>query len=157
MSPGAPDGLAAVEEIAAGDHHLAVVSTTRPDGSVQSSVVNAGILPHPVSGEPVVGFVTYGRAKLANLRRRPRTTLVFRAGWRWTAVEGACELAGPDDPHPGVDPGALPALLREVFRAAGGAHDDWDEYDRVMAAQRRAAVLVQPERIYSNPGPPSGA
>lgn len=145
--------LETVEEIAAGDHHLAVVSTSRADASVQSSVVNAGVLPHPVTGEPVVGFVTYGRAKLANLRRRPRATVVFRSGWRWVAVEGRCELAGPDDPLAGVEPDALPALLRTVFRAAGGAHDDWDEYDRVMAAQRRAAVLVQVERVYSNPGP----
>ncbi len=147
---GAPE-LAMVEEVAAGDHHLAVVSTTRADGSVQSSVVNAGVLPHPVSGRLVVGFVTYGRAKLANLRRRPRATMVFRAGWQWVAVEGGCDLAGPDDPLEGVDPSALPSLLRAVFRAAGGEHGDWGEYDRVMAEQRRVAVLVRPERIVSNP------
>lgn len=151
MAREVPDRLAAVEAIAAGDHHLAVVSTTRADGSIQSSVVNAGILDHPVSGRPVVAFVTYGRTKLANLRRRPRSTVVFRDGWRWVAVEGACELAGPDDPLDGFDLGGLAALLRAVFRAAGGDHDDWREYDRVMAAQRRTAVLVRPERIYSNP------
>lgn len=151
MNRGLRDDLAALEEIAAGDHHLAVVSTTRPDASVQASVVNAGILPHPVSGEPVVAFVTYGRIKLANLRHRPRATLVFRSGWRWGAVEGACDIAGPDDALAGFDPADLPSLLREVYRAAGGQHDDWDSYDRVMAAERRAAVLVKPERIYSNP------
>lgn len=145
------DELAVVEEIAAGDHHLAVVSTTRGDGTIQSSVVNAGILRHPVTNEPVVGFVTYGRAKLANLRRRPRATIVFRAGWRWAAIEGDAELVGPDDPHDGVDPAGVPGLLRAVFRAAGGTHDDWDAYDAAMAAERRAAVLVRPDRVYSNP------
>jgi hypothetical protein len=40
-----------------------------------------------------------------------------------------------------------------VFSAAGGTHDDWDEYDRVMAGEERLAVLVRPERVYSNPGP----
>ncbi len=148
-----PDDLAAVEEIAARDHHLAVVSTVRADGSVQSSVVNAGILPHPVFTEPAVGFVTYGRAKLGNLRRRPRATLVFRAGWQWIAVEGACDIAGPDDPLTGVEPSSLPSLLRTIFRAAGGTHDDWDEYDRIMAAVRRAAVLLRPDRTYTNPPP----
>ena len=143
--------LSAIEEIAARDHHLAVVSTVRADGSVQSSVVNAGILPHPVSGQPVVGFVTYGRAKLANLRRRPRATLVFRAGWQWIAAEGRCDIAGPDDAMDGVDPETLPALLRAIFRAAGGTHEDWDEYDRIMARERRAAVLLRPDRTYSNP------
>ena len=147
------DALSAVEEIAARDHHLAVVSTVRADGSVQSSVVNAGVVAHPLSGEPVLGFVTYGRAKLANLRRRPRATLVFRAGWQWIAVEGWCDIAGPDDPLDGVDPASLPSLLRAIYRAAGGTHHDWDEYDRVMAAERRAAVLLQPERTYTNPAP----
>lgn len=144
--------LDGVEEIAAGDHHLAVVSTVRADGSVQSSVVNAGVLTHPASGEPVVGFVTYGQAKLANLRRLPRATIVFRSGWRWVAVEGACDLIGPDDPAV-VDPTALPSFLRAVFQAAGGQHDDWDEFDRVMREQRRVAILVHPDRVYSNPAP----
>jgi PPOX class probable F420-dependent enzyme len=139
-----------VERVAAGDQHLAVIATSRSDGSVQASVVNAGMLAHPVSGQPVVAFVTYGRAKLANLRRRPRATVVFRSGWQWAAVEGACDLIGPDDPFEGFQPEALADLLRDVFRAAGGTHSDWDEYDRVMRQERRAAVLVHPERIYSN-------
>lgn len=141
-----------VGRIAAGDRHLAVVATTRTDGSVQASVVNAGALPHPLSGEPVVGFVTYGKLKLSNLRERPRVTVVFRSGWQWAAVEGRCDLVGPDDRLEGFEPAGLPALLRDVFRAAGGAHSDWEEYDRVMEEQRRTAVLVHPERIYSNPG-----
>jgi hypothetical protein len=41
-------------------------------------------------------------------------------------------------------------LLREAFKGAGGTHDDWDEYDRVMAADRRAVVFVTPTRVYSN-------
>jgi hypothetical protein len=42
-------------------------------------------------------------------------------------------------------------LLREVFSAAGGTHDDWDEYDRAMREERRTVVLVTPTRVYSNP------
>ncbi|CDR16388.1 TIGR03618 family F420-dependent PPOX class oxidoreductase [Streptomyces iranensis] len=142
--------LQEVDRIAAADHHLAVVSTTRADGSVQASVVNAGIVGHPVSGDQVVAFVTYGPAKLAHLRARPRATVVFRAGWNWAAVEGRTETAGPDDPFPGIDPERLRLLLREIFTAAGGTHDDWAAYDRVMAEQRRAAVFVHPERVYGN-------
>ena len=37
-----------------------------------------------------------------------------------------------------------------MFRAAGGTHDDWPTYDRVMAEERRAAVLISPERVYPN-------
>lgn len=144
--------LSGFEVVGAQDQYLAVVATTRADGSAQASVVNAGVINHPVSGERVVAFVTYGRTKLANLRRRPRATVVFRAGWLWAAVEGACEIVGPDDALQGFDPAGVPELLRAVFRAAGGRHDDWDEYDRVMREDRRAAVLVSPERVYSNAG-----
>lgn len=31
-----------------------------------------------------------------------------------------------------------------------GARDDWDEYDRVMAAERRTAVFVTADRVSSN-------
>jgi PPOX class probable F420-dependent enzyme len=134
-----------------GDHGLCVVSTLRAAGTIQSSVVNAGVLGHPVTGTPVIAFTTRaGTAKLVNLRARPRATLVIRSGWQWAAAEGPVEIAGPDDPLPGFDPSRLPALLRQVFTAAGGTHDDWETYDRVMAEEGRAAVLVAPERVYSN-------
>ncbi len=137
-------------EMARGEQGLAVVATVRADASIQSSVVNLGVLEHPVSGETVVGFVTYGKVKLANLRERSQVNLAVRAGWQWAAVEGQAEIIGPDDPHPAVDAERLRLLLREIFVAAGGTHDDWDEYDRVMAADRRAAVFVKPQRVYGS-------
>jgi PPOX class probable F420-dependent enzyme len=140
-----------VAAIAARDHYLAVVSTLRADSTIQASVVNAGVFPHPATGRAALAFVTYGRVKLANLRARPQVTLTFRDGWRWATVEGRAQLAGPDDPQPWVaDPEQLRLLLREIFTAAGGRHDDWAEYDRVMVEQRRTAVHVEPVRIYSS-------
>lgn len=133
------------------DHGLVVVSTTRADGSIQSSVVNAGVLDHPVTGQPVVGLVSAGSSRrLVNLRARPRATVVLRAGWRWAGVEGPVDLCGPDDPLGDIDAEGLRLLLRDIFTAAGGTHDDWDEYDRVMASERRVAVLVSPERTYGS-------
>ena len=137
--------------IAGEDHGLVVVTTTRDDASIQASVVNAGVLEHPVSGADVVGLVAIGGSrKLDNMRRRGHVTLVAKSGWQWVAVEGATELLGPDDPIAGVDPEQLRLLLRVVFVAAGGTHGDWDEYDRVMADERRTIVFVSPERVYSN-------
>ena len=52
---------------------------------------------------------------------------------------------------PGLVADAVPALLRDVFHAAGGAHDDLDAYDRAMATERRTAVLIRPERFATNP------
>jgi PPOX class probable F420-dependent enzyme len=140
-------GLQEFARLVDGDHGLCVVSTLRPDGTILSSVVNAGVLPHPVTGAQMVGLVSRGdAARLADLRARPRATVLIRVGWQWASAEGPVELAGPDDPMPGVDAERLRLLLREVFTAAGGTHDDWPTYDRVMAEDRRVAVLVRPER-----------
>jgi PPOX class probable F420-dependent enzyme len=142
--------LSDAAETGSRDKFLAVISTARADGTIQSSVVNAGVLPDPQSGQDVVAFVTYGKAKLANLRARPQITVTFRAGWQWAAIEGTARVIGPDDPAPGVDAERLRLLRREVFTAAGGTHEDWDEYDRVMERERRAVVLVTPARVYSS-------
>ena len=144
--------LAAFAALVPADHGLCVLSTSRGDGTIQSSVVNAGVLEHPWRGGEVVGLVAIGGSrKLRHLRAEPRATIVARAGWRWATVEGEAEIIGPDDPRPGVDGEALRLLLRDIFRAAGGTHDDWDTYDRVMAEERRAAVLISPRRVYANP------
>jgi PPOX class probable F420-dependent enzyme len=136
--------------LAAAEQGVAVVATLRADDTIQSSLVNVGLLSHPASQAEVLGFVAYGRVKLANLRARPQLTVTFRDGWRWAAVEGIAELAGPDDPQPWLESAQLAPLLRTIFQAAGGSHDDWAEYDRVMAEQRRTAVLIRPTRVYSN-------
>jgi len=134
------------------DHGLAVVSVGRGDGSIASSLVNAGVLDHPVDGGPVIGFVAAGGArKLAHLRRDAHVTFVWRAGWRWIGASGSAELVGSDDPLPGFDQAALPELLRAVFVGAGGTHEDWDEFDQVMADERRTAVLVRLGRLFGNP------
>jgi PPOX class probable F420-dependent enzyme len=137
-------------EMAAREQYLAVVATLRADSTIQSSLVNAGALDHPITGEPVLAFVTYGAAKLRNLRVRPQLAVTFRSAWAWAAVEGNAELIGPDDPHPQVSAERLRVMLRDIFTAAGGTHDDWDAYDRTMLDQRRTAVFVRPARIYSN-------
>ena len=142
-----------IRRIVALDHGLATMSTVRSDGHVQSVVVNAGVVAHPISGKPVAAFVGRpGTAKLAHLRARPYGNLLWRAGWAWVAAEGPVELAGPDDPLEGLDEGQLAGLLRTIHASAGTAHeDDWVEWDRTVAAERRVAVLLTPQRIYVNP------
>ncbi len=130
------------------DHGLAVVVTRRADLTPQTSVVNAGVLAHPTTGVESVAFVSQANAhRLANLRRDPTISVVIRAGWQWASVEGQASLIGPDDPVPDVDDERLRLLLREIFTAAGGSHDDFEEYDRVMKAERRTAVLVAPTKV----------
>lgn len=146
------DGLRLVRAHGAPQHWLAVLVTGRRNGEPSVSLVNAAVLTHPVTRDEVVAFVARGAtAKLVNLRADPHATLVFRNGWEWVAVRGPAQLAGPDDPLPGIAPDELPTLLREIYLAAGGDHDDLDTYDRVMATERRTAVLVTPTRITTNP------
>jgi PPOX class probable F420-dependent enzyme len=140
-----------VRRLGGAEHGLAIVATTRADRTVHTSLVNAGVLAHPATGVEVVGLVVRGSSLKARLMRQSgRAAVTFRSGWEWVAVEGPVELIGPDDPSAAVAADAVPELLRAVFRAAGGSHDDWDEYDRVMAAERRLAVFVTPQRIVSN-------
>lgn len=139
--------LEPIARIITQDHALASVAVVRADGTPHLSLVNAGLVEHPVSGERVVGYVTYGRVKLRTLRERPATSILWRVGWRWLAVDGTSELVGPGD----TDPESLRLLLRAVFTGAGGTHDDWVTYDRVMREEGRVAVLVHPARIYGTP------
>ncbi len=133
------------------DNGLCVLSALRKDGTIAASVVNAGVLEHPVTGVQVVGLVARGLRKLEHLRADPHATIVARVGWRWAAVEGEVDIIGPDDPHPDIDQERLRVLLRDIFVSAGGTHDDWATYDKVMLDERSAAVLVVPRRIYTNP------
>lgn len=143
--------LQLVRRLAAADKGLAVVSTIRPDGTVHSSLVNAGVFDHPVTKEPTVAFVASGSAyKLRLFATAGRANAVFRASWEWVSVEGPVDIIGPDHPRPDFPGDALPQLLRDIFAAAGGTHDNWAEFDRVMAEERRTAVFITPTRITTN-------
>lgn len=137
-----------VRDLAASEQGLCVVSTVRADGSVHSSVVNAGPIAHPVSGQETMALVARGSAhKVSLMHEAGRASLTFRRGWKWAGVEGKTSIIGPDDVPTGVD---LASLLQDIFRAAGGTHDDWDEFDRVMADEGRVAIFVTVDRVLGN-------
>ncbi len=125
-------------------NHNAVVTSTRRSGAAQMSIVTCGVY-----GGGVAFTTTEGRAKLANLERDPRcTVLVARPDWsRYVVLEGTAQIRSQGS----ADLGLLRATLRDVYRAASGEeHPDWDEYDRAMVRDRRAAVIVIPERVYGS-------
>src|SRR5512135_3925360 len=104
-----------VRRLGAAEHGLVVIATVRPDGTVHTSVVNAGVTDDPFTGRSCVGLVVRADArKLAYLRASGRAAVVFRSSWEWATVEGPTRILGPDDPQPGFDPADLPALLRTV-------------------------------------------
>ncbi|MGO9151233.1 MAG: pyridoxamine 5'-phosphate oxidase family protein [Acidimicrobiales bacterium] len=145
-----PNDLDHVRSLAKEDS-LAIVTTTRSDGTIHASVVRAGVVDSPVTGEACIGFVAGGASrKLEHLRGSGRAAAVFRHGADWVAVEGPVRLVGPEDRLEDFGAAQLARLLRRVFVAAGGTHQDWDEFDRVMEAEGRTAIFVTPERISGN-------
>ncbi|WP_063002740.1 TIGR03618 family F420-dependent PPOX class oxidoreductase [Nocardia mikamii] len=143
--------LKSFTDLVALDYGLCVAVTLRADGTPQATVVNAGVLPHPVTGAKTAAFVSPSATrKLAHLRANPTIALTIRAGWQWATLEGSAQLIGPDDPHPAVADERQRQVIRDVF-AAAGVTQDWDTYDRVMRDKRGTLVFVTPTRIYSNP------
>ncbi len=117
----------------------AVVSTIRPSGTVQSTLVNVGLY------DDGIGFTTSGHTvKEYNLKHNPACTVTIHNGPYWITAEGKARLYAWDE----TDPETMRHLLRELYVIAGGTHDDWETYDWVVREERRAAVVVVPERIY---------
>ncbi len=140
---------------------LATVSTVQADGRVLSSIVNCGVIDHPLTGTPCVALVSRGSAaRIGHIRRGSQMTVAIRRDWNWISVTGPADLIGPDDLPPSfgtasVDTASfgteqLRLLLREIYQAAGGSHDDYEAYDRAMVEDGRIAVLVAPDRILGN-------
>ena len=126
------------------ENHRGVVTTFRKSGAVQMSVVSCGLY-----GDGVAFTTTADRAKIPNLRRNPRCTLlVSQPDWRgYVTLEGHAQLLSPEN----TDAEELRLALRSVYRVTGGGeHPDWDEYDQAMRDQRRSAVVVVPEHIYGS-------
>ena len=121
------------------------------DGRVLSSVVNCGVIDHPTTDTPCVAFVSAGHAaRLNHIRRGSQVTVAIRRGWAWRSATGAADLIGPHSLPENFSSEDLRLLLREVFESAGGNHEDWNEYDRVMSTEERVVVLISPERILGN-------
>jgi PPOX class probable F420-dependent enzyme len=116
--------------------HRVILSTTRADGTMQSSPVTAGI-----DGDGRLVVSTYPRrAKLRNLRHRPvASACVMSDEWNgpWTQVDGTAEVL--DCPE------ALQPLV-EYYRCIAGEHPDWDEYRTAMEHQGKCLIRVTIER-----------
>ena len=131
---------------------LATVSTTQADGRVLSSVVNCGMIKHPLTGDTCVAFVSGSKAaRLKHIDRGSQVTISARRGWVWSSATGPADLIRPEKRPESIDAEQMRLLLREVFHAAGGVHDDLEEYDRAMAQEERVVVCITPKRILGNP------
>ena len=117
--------------------HRMTLMTLRRDGRPQVSPVTGGV---DAEGRLVVS--TYPeRAKVANLRRDPRATvLVHSDEWNgpYVQVDGTAEVL--DMPTPEAED-----ALVEYFRCISGEHPDWEEYRQAMRRQGKSLIRITPE------------
>ena len=122
--------------------HRGVLTTFRRDGGAQMSIVSCG--PY---GDGAAFTTTADRAKLLNLQRNPRCSLlVSQEDWRgYVVLEGQAQIVSTANSAPEE----YRETLRDVYRTASGEeHPNWEEYDQAMLDQLRSAVIVVPERVY---------
>jgi PPOX class probable F420-dependent enzyme len=116
-------------------HHV-VFTTTRSDGSLQSSPVTSGI---DDAGRIVIA--TYPqRAKVKNVRRRPAFSALVLSdefGGAWVQLDGRAEVLDlPDALEPFVG----------YYRSISGEHPDWAEYRSAMQRQGKCLIRGTIER-----------
>ncbi|NNG38560.1 PPOX class F420-dependent oxidoreductase [Flexivirga sp. ID2601S] len=112
--------------------HRATLVTHKRNGSPQLSLVTCGVGP-----DDRVLISTYPqRAKVANIRRDPRVSLLIQSDdWddAYVQLDGDAEV---------IDlPGAVEPLV-DYFRSISGEHPDWDEYREAMRTQGKSLIAV---------------
>ncbi len=123
------------------DKRNGMLITQKSDSRPQSSNIS-----FRVDDDRIVISVTDGRAKTANLRRRPVASLHVNRDdfWAYAVIEADVTLTpvatAPDDDT--VD------QLVDYYRAVAGEHDDWDEYRSAMVAEGRLLLTLTPTHAY---------
>ena len=138
MKPMLPRGVLALVS----ENHTAVLATFRKSGAAQMSIVSTGAYR---SG---IAFTACDfRAKVVNLRRDPKCTLlVSRSDWsEYVVIEGRARISAPGN----TDAEKLRLALRDVHRSiTGKEHPSWQDYDEEMKTGRYSIVVVSPEHYY---------
>lgn len=123
---------------------LATLATIRRNGRPQLSVVSYAWSPERQVARTSTRATL---AKVANLRRDPRVSLMVTSasGWSYAVLEGHAQLSPvAAEPHD-----ATVEELVELYRTIGGSeHPDWDDYRRAMVQDQRLVLSVVVERAY---------
>jgi PPOX class probable F420-dependent enzyme len=129
--------------LAAG-RNLGTLAAIKKDGRPQLSMVNFALDP---AGRTIRISVVDGRAKVANLLRDPRASLLVTSsdGWSYAVLEGDAELSpvasGPHD--------ATVEELVELYRTIRGEdHPDWDDYRAAMVRDHRRVLSIHVTKVY---------
>lgn len=124
--------------------NLGTLSTIRRDGRPQLSNVNYCF---DVERRLIRMSLTDGRAKVANMRRDPRASLLVNAnsGWQFAVADATVELSAVAESR---DDETVEELI-EVYRVIRGEeHPDWDDYRRAMVEDRRLVGRLHVTHLY---------
>ena len=120
------------------DHHRAVMTTNRLDGTPQMSPILVGI---DTERRLLISTRTTAM-KVTNLERDPRAYLCVMSDefyGPWVQLSGTTEIIRL--------PGAMDLLI-SYYRDLSGEHPDWDEYRAVMVSDRRVLMAMTVDRVY---------
>jgi PPOX class probable F420-dependent enzyme len=125
------------------DNPQGVLTTYRRNGKAQMSIVTVR-----VHRDAVGVSITEDRAKFKNLLRNPECSILISSADWWSGfivVDGTAELIWSGN----TDPVELQHARREVYSATTRRRTaDWAEYDRLVDADKRVAVIIQPQHMY---------
>jgi PPOX class probable F420-dependent enzyme len=99
------------------------------------------------SGPLVRVSVVDGRAKVANLVRDPRASLLVTSpdGWSYAVLEGSAEFSPVAQ---ALDDETVEELVEVYRKIRGEEHPDWDDYRRAMVADGRRVLRIRVSRVY---------
>ena len=126
--------------------HLGALAALKRDGRPQLSMVNYHLADTP-DGLVARVSVVDRRAKVANLLRDPRASLLVTSpdGWSYAVLEGMAAFS----PVAAVRDDETVEELIELYRAIRGEdHPDWDDYRRAMVADHRRILRLTVSRVY---------
>lgn len=124
------------------DKRNGVLITSRANGRPQSSNIS-----FVLGDDHLIRIsVTDGRAKTANIRRDPRTSLHVNRDdfWAYAVIEADAELTPV---AAAVDDETVDQLV-DYYRSVAGEHDDWDAYRRAMVDDHRLVLKLTPTHAY---------
>ena len=125
------------------DNPQGVLTTYRKNSRAQMSIVT--VRPH----RDGIGIsITETRSKFHNLVRNPACSLLISAADWWSGfivVDGEAEVI-----HSGnTDPETLRLARREIYSATTRRRSsDWNEYDELVEADKRVAVILRSDHTY---------
>ena len=134
----------------AASRDLGALAALKRDGRPQLSMVNFALDVDAPAGPTARVSVVDGRAKVANLRRDPRASLLVTSpdGWSYAVIEGDASLS----PVAAATDDATVDELVELYRTIRGEdHPDWDDYRRAMVADGRLVLTLRVTRAYGLP------